>query len=448
MHGLYGNFGLRYGPLPTQIYQVLLGITSDPLVLAMLRSGLCAGVTALSLLWLARSLRLVPWFAAAIALAPWVWQYQRVMWDASFAMPLGSLALAAAAAFFDQPARWKLVLAIGAAALLPFIHPQDLPLAVAIGGGLFLHRGQEWRRHSVAIGIVLASVCALNGPYLVELSGALAQRLGGAVQHGYPAGQPHQLAMLAPLGGGTLFSESQFGGEVVPAGHLPKFWPLASFVSRLIYPLAWGGIVVAAVGAFRRSEVLAEVSADIRKTICQVVLATLLLQGLLFGLMRVPAEPQYFFGTFAVHALLPWLLVDVLRWRRLGLALGAAYGVAAIALTLGGMVAIHRHGYAENPPRVALEKQVAIARALNTYSATTALTDVALYQRFPQALRSLRLLVSPGHAGPRPANGELVIRNVPGTPGIELLEIPRAEIPPGLTPLDVSPLPKNWAPLP
>src|SRR5688572_19572819 len=96
--GLSGNFGIPYGPLPTHIYQLLLLITHDPVTLATIRAALCAGVTAIALLWLARSLRLNPWFAAAIVLAPYVWMYNRILWDASFAIPIGALALAAYAA--------------------------------------------------------------------------------------------------------------------------------------------------------------------------------------------------------------------------------------------------------------------------------------------------------------------------------------------------------------
>jgi hypothetical protein len=89
-HGLNGNFGVPYGPLPTHIYQLLLLITHDPVTLAGMRAGACAGVTALGLLWLARALRLNPWFATAVVLAPYVWNFQRILWDASFAVPIGT----------------------------------------------------------------------------------------------------------------------------------------------------------------------------------------------------------------------------------------------------------------------------------------------------------------------------------------------------------------------
>ena len=45
-HGLYGNFGVCYGPVPTQVYQLLLSITHDPGTLVILRALLLASITA------------------------------------------------------------------------------------------------------------------------------------------------------------------------------------------------------------------------------------------------------------------------------------------------------------------------------------------------------------------------------------------------------------------
>src|SRR6478735_2435534 len=61
--GLNGNFGVPYGPLPTQIYQLILLFTHQPIIIATVRAGACVAVMAIGLLWLARSLRLNPWFA-------------------------------------------------------------------------------------------------------------------------------------------------------------------------------------------------------------------------------------------------------------------------------------------------------------------------------------------------------------------------------------------------
>jgi len=36
--GLWGNFGIRYGPLPTWIYQALLLLSHDPVTLVAIRA--------------------------------------------------------------------------------------------------------------------------------------------------------------------------------------------------------------------------------------------------------------------------------------------------------------------------------------------------------------------------------------------------------------------------
>lgn len=446
--GLYGNFGLRYGPLPAQIYQVLLSIASDPIALAALRSMLCAGVTFFSLLWMARVLVLPPWFAVAIALAPQVWYFQRVLWDASFSIPLGTLALAACTALFQKPSRGRLLLTIGSAALLLFIHPQNLPLAGAIAGAVLWHARDALRRHHRAVLLVLGAVCALNAGYLVFTISALVERLGGAIRSGYPEGQPRALALLAPLLGGNLLSESGFGGKVAPAEHLPAFWRLAAGASLLVHPLIWSGLVVAAGQAFRRWPARNEEVSQARVIISQVALATLGLQALIFGLMRVPAEPQYFFGTFAVHALLAWFAVDGLRWKQVGRGLGLAFALGVAALTIGGMIAIHQHGYAPEPARVPLQNQVEIARALNRFPDATVLTDVPFYQQYPQALRTLRLLIPARPGEMQPVSGKRVIRRVPGTARLELADLQDAALTPGSVSVSVTGLPKDWQPPP
>src|SRR3954462_8805927 len=61
--GLFGSFGVPYGPLPTQIYQALLLLTHDPLTLVVIRAILCTGGTAAGLLWLRPAGRGPPPFA-------------------------------------------------------------------------------------------------------------------------------------------------------------------------------------------------------------------------------------------------------------------------------------------------------------------------------------------------------------------------------------------------
>ncbi len=446
--GLYGNFGVRYGPLPTQIYQALLLLTHDPVTLALLRSLFCASVTTGSLLWLARSLRFSPWFVAAVGLAPQVWQFQRVLWDASFAMPLGALALAAFAAFLSQRDRWKLLVGVGATVLLPLIHPQDLPLCAALGGAILWQAHRElwlWRRSVI---VLLTLLFALNAVYLAEVCWALIGRLGGAVREGYPAGQSHWQAALAPFLGGNLMSDYKFSGAVTVASRsiLSK---VATELSRLVYPLAWVGIALLAKRAL--SGALSKRDLEPRESVARIVLVSLVFQALLFGLMRVPAEPQYFFGSFVIQALLPWFALEALRSliEPLGLALTAAYGAAVGFVTLHGAWSIHNQGYGTDPIWLTLGNQAEVVRRLSASREIEAVTDVPMLQLHPHSLRALRLLIPPAAAAHPHGHWWLRTSPDPAAPRghIEAVELTGSTTAPaGTTPLDLTPLPAGWQP--
>ena len=92
--GLGGSFNVPYGPLPTQLYQGLLLVTDDLPTVVRLRAALAAGVTAAALLWLTASLGWSPWLAVLPLLSPFFWFYSRLLWDNTFALPVGAVRLA------------------------------------------------------------------------------------------------------------------------------------------------------------------------------------------------------------------------------------------------------------------------------------------------------------------------------------------------------------------
>lgn len=499
--GLVGNFGLIYGPTATQIYQLMLGVTHDPLTLARLRAGLCAGVTALGLLWLARSLRLNPWFATAVVLAPYLWVFQRIIWDASFAIPVGTVAVAAYAAFLRHGGVGTLLLALFCAAMMPFIHPQNLPLAAPILLHVLWRHHQDLWRNVGGVLLVIAAVLLLNFMYFMHLSVQLSYYLKVGFPKTYPGYHSWVAAYFGPIGLDEPAERALalLGMEPPPSpagrhilgGHGfvgegdGGFGPLVEYGKRglyVIYPLLWGGIAIAAWRVLRggrrtdpardhgQSAVNPELAPEqapaprgasaenAKRSMGGIALAGVILQVLIAGQTRVPAEPQYFFGTFALHALLAWLAVDALARIRLSYVAVLAYGLSGAAVTLGIMWHYHRPG----PPAVpnpasdmpTLGDSVAVVEALRPYPADVhAFTEIDLYQRFPQTLRALRLLLPPATdpAATRPA-GPLVIRfrspsHHGGTPRIEVVEASSAaEIPNEARRINVSPLPAGWRP--
>ena len=145
-----------------------------------------------------------------------------------------------------------------------------------------------------------------------------------------------------------------------------------------------------------------------------------------------------------------WLAVEALgRWRA-GALPGVLYGVSGAVLTVSAALVIHAHGF-EKPRWPTLANSVAVARALNHFSDPTVQTDVAVLQKNPQILRTLRLLLPPARDEAQRESGQLFIGHfeLDGDGGkIQLSDGEHGQRPPAGQPLDVTPLPKNWVPDP
>lgn len=453
--GLWGNFGIRYGPFPTQFYQFLLLLTDNPLMLAMLRAGVCASVSAISLLWLARSLSFSPWFAGAALAAPLVLHYQRLLWDASFAMPLGALSLAAFASYLRIGKGWRLTLSIGSAAFLATVHPQDLPLAAAIGGMIAWKHRPAVSSQRKALLITLAAFLGLNAVFFAQLVQLIVTRLGGAVASGYPGGLSPGVAALAPFLGGRLL-----GGHPAP-DTLGTLDTCIRYLATVIYPLCWVGIGIAGwhtwgflrnrkhPGAGGTFSIASETTA--RRQVTVIALAAVVMQGLLFAVTRVPSEAQYFFGTFVAHIFLAWLAVESLPWRWLRSFFTAAYGLAAVWLSWHHLLITHRDGSPIRPYQPGLGSQVELARILNEKGAQAVFTDVAHLQKYAQGVRALRLLLPRSETGTGP---RLLVRYGSGGPGKKPDELWVTEISETMPltsvfeAVSVSPLEEGWYPPP
>jgi hypothetical protein len=445
--GLSGNFNLHYGPLPMHIYQVMLIFSHDPRVLVVLRAILCSLTTAGCLIWLGRTLRLTPWFPAAVVLAPQLWLNNRILWAASFAIPISVLALAAYASFLNRKGGAALIAALGAALALMFIHPQSAPLSLVIlGHMLWRHRPDIWR-HRVGVAVLLTILFILNVQYLWYAVPAVCKGMLWYAHEGYSLVRISRLqAFFGPFIGGRLFGGLDFQ-EAYRRVHGPEGLIRAiGLLSSMSIPLECLGVAAIMWGGMGKyscpcSSPAQDMGKRVRlpmPPIFFIALAGFVLQLLYFGALRIPPQPQYFFGTFGLHVLLAWVGVEALHFIPLRGVLVGLYGLCLGIVTLGSMWTIHRAGWADGPVSPTLNNQIEVVRQLNQYSDKSVRTNVTAYLYDPpHALRVLRLL-QPPDALPTKESGRLVIRYKPASAGptapaapIELIEAKtEADIPP------------------
>ena len=449
--GLFGNFGVPYGPVPTQTYQVLLWFTHDPEMLVVLRGLLCAGLTSVGLLWMARSLGMRAWFAAAILIAPNVVAFHRILWDASFTIPLGALCVASLADFLKTKRRWSLRLCAVCVVLLPVNHPQALPLAVPIAAYLLWRHRADFRADRVAMWRTGAVLFILHFLYIGAVLGVIHWKLtqGGANLQ-YPINSDRIMSVLSPVLGGNLLTGYDYAQSVARPDGSDWLVTLAMWSSRLIYPIIWIGILAASlrVGPVLRA-LRAGTAVEMRDLMSVLMIACLAVQFVIFTALRIPPGPQYFFGTFALHAFLAFCGIEALGKVRLALPAGGLLLGANAFITIGGMTTVHTRGY-EAPGWPTMANCLGAVRQLNQYADHVVLTDVPLLQDYPQPIKALRLLVPP-EPGPKPRNRRLLLsykrKDGKQTGEFVVTELARNEKrPPGAVLMDVSPLPQDWTP--
>lgn len=457
--GMGGNFGIPYGPLATQMYQFMLLFTHDPRVMVVWHALLFSTLLSIAVLWLSRTLELSVWFGIAILFSPYVSWIERDLWDATCAIPLGALAMAAYADFLRTRRNTSLAIALAGATLTPFVHMQGLPLFFAIVGHAGLRHWRSIFRGAGPIALALAPVAIINYRYVRIFREFFRHQWPDMIHQGYH--DRHDLYLTSLLGPFTSGGLNFVGDNwVVTAIGLPgPAWlgPAMIFLSYIAMGLIWLGMLVAVVHVARRflhrpparsAAIAFPTATAARDQIMLLCLAVLAMQLSLAAALRLPNYPQYSYGTWPIHLLFAWFGVESLRRLRLMHPVTALYGLTAIYLTLGGNYSVHRNGWVRDMNCPTLEDQIPIAQQLNHYNNPIVYTDVPIFKSFPRAIEVLRLLFPPTeHLPASAARHRLHLRyqqnGNPRTQRIELVDLGDSPAPPGAEEIDVTPA-KRW----
>jgi hypothetical protein len=352
-----GMFGMTYGPVPTQIYQLLFLITHDLHVFILLRAMLVTLTIAATMCALGRSLQSPPWFIAIVLASPWVWYFCRDPWDNNFALPIGSVLLLAYLRWLQKPTRPRTIAWVACATLMPLVHLSALPLPVAVAGHAMARRWKSFRRALpwVIVGVILA--CSTSGPWLWFLSQRFVERgqlrLAGydsspgagyeMVEH--PSSRPRRtVSMTFAFRQATLLTADVDLSK--PANDVQaKLLDMLRPITRLAHLwLGIGSIVV--LSRLRKSP------HDLLTTLSAIALGALIVQAFIFFVMRIEWHEHYLNGTFASMVLLCWIGAAEL-WKRMTTRwiLVIVPGVACVASTITLLIAMHMRANTSPTPR-------------------------------------------------------------------------------------------------
>ncbi len=169
-HGLTGTVGVSYGALVVWFNQLMLIFTDQPVCIAAVKTFLSAGISLVALWKMAALWRLPLSPAAALWFcSPFVFFYNRAVWDNVWLLPL-SLGFFCCAAHYWRGSGWRCL--AGAALLLDamvYLHLAALPLPVAFAVTVVILRWHAPRREWMKILGIGAGALLLISPYLWQI---------------------------------------------------------------------------------------------------------------------------------------------------------------------------------------------------------------------------------------------------------------------------------------
>lgn len=439
--GLQGTVGLRYGPIPLWIYQTLLLLTHDLVLIGTLKTLLSLLVFAWVFLRLARILRLPPAFLLLVFASPFIHHFVRLLWDGSLSFVMAPvLILAAVESIRLRQARW-LALYTLMASMLVNSHPRSVFMIGALYLVILLGRRRDWLRQWAKVTAILGLGALSLVPYTLYMTQAIA------------LGERHHEAtganLLNLLLGARYLSGVGYISHFLPEMLRPEAALLPPLLLRalvLVSALAFLGFAHGLLLGLRG--ILAAVRTRRDWTLHDFT-ALMLLLAILLNLTYYLVGRQAFFHhylleTWFCYGYFVWRSLGALRdWRpRLGAWLIAIQITTLLLLLVAVKAFIHVNGGTRTPRYGAtLENQMQVVHDLLQYRIDPAHPPeitVRNYQRYDALDPLVRIMIADhrpaGDPSDRPVR-KLVIRYLhPDKPYDGHITLDALTIPPPPTP--------------
>ena len=394
--GLPGSFGMTYFPLAVWFYQLLLAVTHNVPLLALMKIAVSWSGTALGLWWWSGHTARDRLPLLLIPLSPYLWLFGRQLWDNCFLIPLATVLAAGLAAFLRRPTRISLVAVVGVVAVMALLHPMTFMVAAPLAAVMLAARWPWFRQHLVATFGAAAVACAVLGGYGWRLSQS------DVARHGQ-----HQADWLDRAFGGIAGIRvfTHFGFD----RYLPEFyrddtiWPAA--VSTALMVISGVSVVAAAVGLkvvvcrLYRARCIHHRRLSPRDWFGVTALLTVAAMTCFFLVTGAEAAGHYYNAAWPFYFYFIWVGFDRLRGWRWPWGRAVIIQLGASVLLLAGLAA-HVHIHSGNRSWFygpVLRTQLACARRIAGARARTKIVHmVPSWRRFRTAPVILTRLIQTG----------------------------------------------------
>jgi hypothetical protein len=380
-HGLLGSLGVEYSPLCAWFYQLVLLVTSNALAITLIKTAIVWSCVWLALWSITRRVALTPWPLLLIPLSPFLWFYQRLLWDNVFLIPISAAMVATTLAFSSRPSAVRLA-ALTALAVLAFhVHVLATVPIVACALTVIVFRSAWLRAHVfTAVGIAAAAL-AVSAPYLRTL---VFDRVES--YHPHPSiGR----SLAGALFGFRVFSHDGFE-DFLSAFYrdLPGAHALPAITGWLVVVAGLAALATFVACAVRGAIPVREWTLE--RQLAFLAAAMVIGELVLFALLRLEPFWHYFNGVWLGYFGLLWWGFDRVRpraWARAALALAIA-AVGVLTLLFAEFAHAH-HGDRSETYGAALADQIEVARELVERRPENVSFEVRNFALYPHALRVL-----------------------------------------------------------
>jgi hypothetical protein len=403
--GLRGMFGLRYGPMAIWAYQGLLLVSQNPIHLSIMKNLLALALLLGCLTYFRRRLGLPKWPILLVFLSPYVYFYNRLLWDNVLIIPLSLLLWCTLLAFWQQGSRWTLLAVMTITVILVHIHLMVLLLVVPVFLSILMFDHHRLRGHPY-----FTSLCGL-----LALTACLPYLLSTIPEATITLSQPREgffESLLVGLSGAGRFSFLHFGDYFIPEIYGSSFFINAK-LTRILVSLSalvfvpWLIGLIGGAGLLIKKRRAGE-SWSVADRLTAVALMSVATYAAFFIVTGHSHHPHYGNSVWFAYFLIIWQGIDIgirvaSSWVKGLLAIQMPVMAAMLTMTI---LFIHHNGGNQGihyGPTVAT--QIDVVRTILRYSPRSPIYNaVPNYHHFPHAFYTLVALLRPAVPDPaRPA---------------------------------------------
>ncbi len=386
-HGLVGTVGIHYGPVPTWIYQVFLVFTRDLILISMIKNILVWSLILGFMVHLSSLLAYSRYAMLVVLLSPFLYIYNRMLWDNCFLIPLAAGVFTACVAFLNRPSLKWVVIGASLIVLQLYIHPMSaIPAAAYIAGVAVF--GRSWIRiHWPRVLAVAAVSTMVLMPFVVEIPGQMAVE-------SHRASTPVVNAIRA-AGGATYFSFVHWGRIFYPEMFFDQIVVVQPLLSVLIVMTAAGLVffvlgILHAAGDLRQTRIVRR-TWSLHDKVAAIALIVIVLQTVFFVVSGQTHQPHYHVAGWPASFYFIWRFMSLRELGRVHRVLCLLYAFSMAACLFIVVNMIHIHGGNQSMAYGAtLKNQIDVAARLGTRPSTALVAStVRNYQQFPHTLRLL-----------------------------------------------------------